>query len=74
MEQGIILEASQEALNALATEGYDPQFGARPLKRVIQKRILNTLSKEILANTILKDQVIMMELDKNGEIVFENVG
>lgn len=74
MEQGIILEASQEALNALATEGYDPQFGARPLKRVIQKRILNTLSKEILSNTILKDQVIMMELDKNGEIVFENVG
>lgn len=74
MEQGIILEASQEALNALATEGYDPQFGARPLKRVIQKRILNTLSKEILANTILKDQVIMMELDKNGEIIFENVG
>jgi ATP-dependent Clp protease ATP-binding subunit ClpB len=72
-EQGIIIEASPEALTALAEEGYDPQFGARPLKRVIQKRVLNTLSKEILANTIKKDQVIMMELGGNGEMVFENV-
>ncbi len=73
LEQGIILEATDEALTAIATEGYDPQYGARPLKRVIQKRILNTLSKEILANNIQKEQVIMMELDKNGEIVFENI-
>ena len=72
-EQGIIIEASSEALNALAEEGYDPQFGARPLKRVIQKRVLNILSKEILANTIQKDQVILMELGADGEIVFENV-
>jgi ATP-dependent Clp protease ATP-binding subunit ClpB len=73
LEQGIIIEATEEALTALATEGYDPQYGARPLKRVIQKRILNTLSKEILANSIKKDQVILMDQDKNGEIVFENV-
>ncbi len=73
LEQGIIIDASDEALNALANEGYDPQYGARPLKRVIQKRILNTLSKEILANSIKKDEIIMMELNKNGEIVFENI-
>ncbi len=73
LEQGIIIEASEDALTALANEGYDPQYGARPLKRVIQKRILNTLSKEILANSIKKDEIIMMELNKNGEIVFENV-
>lgn len=72
-EQGITIEATDEALTALAEEGYDPQFGARPLKRVIQRRVLNTLSKEILANNILKDQVIIMELDKNGGIIFENV-
>jgi ATP-dependent Clp protease ATP-binding subunit ClpB len=73
LEQGITLEASDEALTALSDEGYDPQYGARPLKRVIQKRILNTLSKEILANSIKKDEVIMMELNDKGEIVFENV-
>ena len=72
-DQGIAIEATDEALTALAEEGYDPQFGARPLKRVIQKRVLNTLSKEILANNIQKDQVIIMELNKAGEIEFENV-
>ena len=73
LEQGITIEASDEALTALANEGYDPQYGARPLKRVIQKRILNTLSKEILANSIKKDVVIMMDLNSKGEIIFENV-
>jgi ATP-dependent Clp protease ATP-binding subunit ClpB len=72
-EQGITIEPTPEALDALANEGYDPQYGARPLKRVIQKRVLNTLSKEILANNILKDQVIIMDLNKEGEIIFENV-
>ncbi len=73
LEQGITIEATDEALTALSDEGYDPQYGARPLKRVIQKRVLNTLSKEILANSIKKDQVILMDLDKKGEIIFENV-
>ncbi|WP_010603070.1 ATP-dependent chaperone ClpB, partial [Pedobacter agri] len=53
-EMGIEMEASDEALDWLAQLGYDPQFGARPLKRVIQKRILNELSKEILAGKIDK--------------------
>lgn len=73
-EQGITLEASDEVLAKLGDEGYDPSFGARPLKRVLQRKILNELSKDILAGKVQKDSVIMMELDNEGEIVFENVG
>ncbi len=73
-EQGITLEASDEVLAKLGEEGYDPSFGARPLKRVLQRKILNELSKDILAGKVHKDSVIMMELDNDGEIVFENVG
>ncbi|WP_337040490.1 ATP-dependent chaperone ClpB [Emticicia sp. 17c] len=73
-EQGITLEASESVLEKLGDEGYDPSFGARPLKRVLQRKILNELSKEILAGKVHKDSVIMMELDHDGEIIFENVG
>jgi len=73
-ESGIKLEASDDVLDMLGEQGYDPQFGARPLKRVLQKRILNELSKEILAGRINKDAVVGMVLDENGEIVFVNVG
>ncbi len=61
-EMGISIEASEEALDWLAQLGYDPQFGARPLKRVIQKRILNELSKEILAGKIDKDSHIILDV------------
>lgn len=61
-EMGITMEASKEALDWLAELGYDPQFGARPLKRVIQKRILNELSKEILAGKIDKDSKIKLDM------------
>lgn len=61
-EMGITLEASQEALDWLAELGYDPQFGARPLKRVIQKRILNELSKSILAGTVDKESKIKLDM------------
>jgi ATP-dependent Clp protease ATP-binding subunit ClpB len=73
-ETGIKLEAAADVLDMLGEQGYDPQFGARPLKRVLQKRILNELSKEILAGRINKDAVVGMVLDENGEIVFVNVG
>jgi ATP-dependent Clp protease ATP-binding subunit ClpB len=73
-EQGITLEATDEVLAKLGEEGYDPSFGARPLKRVLQRKILNELSKDILAGKVHKDSVIMMELDRDGEIIFENVG
>ncbi|TAF46129.1 MAG: ATP-dependent chaperone ClpB [Sphingobacteriales bacterium] len=60
-EMGITLEASTEALDWLAELGYDPQFGARPLKRVIQKRILNELSKQILAGKVNRDSNIKLD-------------
>lgn len=70
-EMGITLEASEEALDWLSQLGYDPQFGARPLKRVIQKRILNELSKQILAGKVDKDSKIKLDMfDK--QFVFIN--
>ncbi len=71
-EQGILLEASEESLMHIAEEGYEPTMGARPLKRVMQKRILNELSKQILGNYITKDSVVMMELGDDGNLKFEN--
>jgi len=59
---GVQIEASVEALDWLAELGYDPQFGARPLKRVIQKKILNELSKEILAGKVSKDSKIKLDM------------
>jgi ATP-dependent Clp protease ATP-binding subunit ClpB len=70
-DMGISIEASPEALDWLAQLGYDPQFGARPLKRVIQKRILNELSKEILAGKIDKDSHIVLDTFDN-KFVFLN--
>ncbi|WP_129713950.1 ATP-dependent chaperone ClpB [Pedobacter sp. SYP-B3415] len=61
-EMGVKIEASTEALDWLAELGYDPQFGARPLKRVIQKKILNELSKEILAGKVDKDSSIRLDM------------
>ncbi|GAB3904312.1 ATP-dependent chaperone ClpB [Mucilaginibacter boryungensis] len=61
-EMGVTIEASDEALDWLAQLGYDPQFGARPLKRVIQKKILNELSKQILAGKIDKDAKIKLDM------------
>jgi ATP-dependent Clp protease ATP-binding subunit ClpB len=72
-ESGIFIEASDEVLNYLGEEGFDPQFGARPLKRVLQRRILNELSKEILAGNIKKDAVIGVTLNDNHEIQFLNL-
>ncbi|MHA4896184.1 ATP-dependent chaperone ClpB [Pedobacter sp. PWIIR3] len=61
-EMSVEIEASVEALDWLAELGYDPQFGARPLKRVIQKKILNELSKQILAGTVDKDSKIKLDM------------
>jgi len=72
-ENGIKLEATQEVLQYLGNLGYDPQFGARPLKRVLQREVLNKLSKEILANKISKDSVVGIELDDNKNINFINL-
>jgi len=70
-EMGIHLTASDEALDWLAQLGYDPQYGARPLKRVIQKHILNELSKEILAGKVDKESHIKLDMFDN-KFVFLN--
>jgi len=70
-EMGVTLEASEEALDWLAQLGYDPQFGARPLKRVIQKRILNELSKQILSGKVDRDSKIKLDVFDNN-FVFLN--
>jgi ATP-dependent Clp protease ATP-binding subunit ClpB len=70
-EMGIEIEASDEALDWLAQLGYDPQFGARPLKRVIQKKILNELSKEILSGKVDKESRIRLDMFDN-QFVFLN--
>ena len=70
-EMDITLEASDEALEWLAQLGYDPQYGARPLKRVIQKRILNELSKQILAGKVDKNSKIKLDMFDN-QFVFLN--
>ncbi len=70
-EMGVTIEASEEALDWLAQLGYDPQFGARPLKRVIQKKILNELSKQILSGKIDRDSKIKLDMFDN-QFVFLN--
>lgn len=63
---GIVLEFTDEALSFIVQEGYDPQFGARPVKRVIQKYVLNELSKEILSQKIDRNQVITIAKKGQG--------
>ena len=72
-EQNITLEATEIALAKLAKDGYDPNYGGRPMKRVLQRAVLNELSKAILSGKIKKDSAVMMDLDQAGELVFENV-
>ncbi|PKH68407.1 ATP-dependent chaperone ClpB [Flavobacterium sp. ALD4] len=69
--QGITMDATSQAIAYLAEKGYDPQFGARPVKRVIQRDVLNKLSKEILAGTIATDSIILLDAF-SGELVFRN--
>ncbi|WP_216690188.1 ATP-dependent chaperone ClpB [Hymenobacter siberiensis] len=72
VEAGIQLEATSEVLDYLGEAGYDPQFGARPLKRVLQRVILNELSKDILSGRVSKDSVVEAVLE-DGAVKFENV-
>lgn len=65
------LEATEEAIQWISQLGYDPQFGARPLKRVIQRKVLNELSKMILSGAVNKDQKIIVD-EFDGQIVFRN--
>jgi ATP-dependent Clp protease ATP-binding subunit ClpB len=68
---GIDLDATEFAFESLAELGFDPQFGARPLKRLMQKKILNELSKQILADKVKRDDKIMLDVF-DDEYVFRN--
>jgi ATP-dependent Clp protease ATP-binding subunit ClpB len=67
----IRLTATKKAIQFIATRGYDPQFGARPIKRVIQKSLLNELSKMILEGAVQKEKEIVVD-EKEGKLVFRN--
>ncbi|WP_454937850.1 ATP-dependent chaperone ClpB [Fusobacterium nucleatum] len=69
--ENITLEATNEAIDYLAKRGYDPQFGARPVKRVIQKEVMNALSKEILQGKIKAGSLVLIDSFDNG-LVFRN--
>jgi len=71
-QMDVILDFTSAAELKIAQLGYDPQFGARPLKRVIQREVVNELSRQILAGSIDKDSVILVDLDGEGGFVFEN--
>ncbi|MCK5824648.1 MAG: ATP-dependent chaperone ClpB [Ichthyobacteriaceae bacterium] len=69
-KNSINIEFTDSAIEWLSDKGFDPQFGARPIKRVIQREILNTLSKEILKGNVKPENIITIDA-KDGEIIFE---
>jgi ATP-dependent Clp protease ATP-binding subunit ClpB len=71
VQQGITLDATPEAIAYLSQKGYDPNYGARPVKRVIQREVLNELSKEILAGKITTDSIVLIDAF-DGKLVFRN--
>jgi ATP-dependent Clp protease ATP-binding subunit ClpB len=70
-QQNITLDATPEAIDYLSKKGYDPDFGARPVKRVIQKEVMNELSKQILSGKVTTDSIILLD-SFDGELVFRN--
>ncbi|WP_320814960.1 ATP-dependent chaperone ClpB [Flavobacterium sp.] len=70
-QQQITMDVTEEAIDYLAEKGFDPQYGARPVKRVIQREVLNALSKDILAGTITTDSIILLD-SFEGKLVFRN--
>ena len=68
---GITLQVTNEALDLLADDGYDPEFGARPVKRTIQRLVLNQLSKDILAQKVDREHPIVIDV-KDDNLIFRN--
>lgn len=68
---GVTLEVTPAAMKYLAEEGYDPEFGARPVKRAIHRLVLNRLSKDILAQKVDKERPIIIDMD-GDDLVFRN--
>lgn len=71
-QQHLTLDATPEAIDYLAEKGFDPDFGARPVKRVIQKQVLNQLSKQLLAGTVKPDSILLLDAF-DDELVFRNM-
>lgn len=72
-EAGVKIEISDSARERLSKLGFDPQFGARPLKRVLQRELLNEMSKQILSGKVNKDSMIFIDLKNETDFVFENL-
>jgi ATP-dependent Clp protease ATP-binding subunit ClpB len=72
-ESGIEIDATQEVLDYMGEVGFDPQFGARPLKRTMQRLVLNELSKQILSGYIKNDSAVLVDLDADHQIYFKNI-
>jgi ATP-dependent Clp protease ATP-binding subunit ClpB len=70
-KQQIDIQVTEQAVQALADQGYDPHYGARPVKRVIQKTVINELSRDILAGKINRDKPVWVDYD-GGQMVFSN--
>ena len=70
-QQHITMDATDEAISYLAEKGYDPHFGARPVKRVVQREVLNELSKQILSGTVTTDSIILLD-SFDGKLIFRN--
>ena len=70
-EQGIDLRVTDDAIDYIAKEGYDPQFGARPVKRALQRLVLNELSKSIIGGKVNASKPVIVEL-RDGELAFRN--
>lgn len=68
-EQHIELELTDAALDKIAKEGYDPQYGARPLRRAIQKHVEDRLSEEILKGTVLTGQRVIFDVENDEFVV-----
>ncbi|MFO7823591.1 MAG: ATP-dependent chaperone ClpB [Cyclobacterium sp.] len=72
-ESNIEIDATREVLDHLGEIGFDPQFGARPLKRTMQRLVLNELSKQILSGYIKSDSAVLVDLDADKQVYFKNV-
>ena len=70
-DNGVTLQMTDEAVDFLATAGYDPEFGARPVKRAIQRYLLNDLSKKLLAQEVDRSKAIIVDAQGDG-LVFRN--
>jgi ATP-dependent Clp protease ATP-binding subunit ClpB len=70
-KNGVRLQVTPSALALLSREGYDPEFGARPVKRVIQRQLLNALSKQLLSGTLDNTRPIVVDV-KDDVLIFSN--